>query len=114
MIDWLIENCPRKAIVRALECGKIEFLGGFRPIPPSDLPGWILMITSVYDKTWNVAVLANSVLHRYEIRIIQNIPWGNWVGTDDFYNDRFRIPLFSGDHPGKYKEKRDGHTRFNT
>lgn len=109
IIDWLIDNCPRPAIVRALEQGKVEYLGGFNPIPPSALPGWILKITSIYETQWNVAVLANEITHRYEIRIIKSVPWKNWVGTDHLNNHKkFRIKLFSGDNPELYKEHRDG------
>lgn len=108
IIDWLIDNCPRPAIVRALEQGKIEFLGGFNPIPPSTLPGWILKGTSLYGKKWIIAILANDIKHIYEIRIIKTIPWKNWTGTDPFTNhNSFRMELFSGDNPKKYKEMRD-------
>lgn len=109
VIDWLIDNCPRPAIVRTLEQGKIEFLGGFENIPPSVLPGWILKVKSIYGGKWIVAVLANEITHRYEIRIIKSIPWRNWVGTDYLANHKsFRIKLYSGDNPELYKELRDG------
>lgn len=108
IIDWLIENCPRPAIVRALEQGKIEYLGGFDPIPPSTLPGWIIKVISIHDKQWNIAILANDIKHGYEIRIIKTIPWKNWIGTDYLANHKsFRIELFSGDNPILYKELRD-------
>lgn len=108
VIDWLIDNCPRPAIERALIDGRIEFLGGFKPIPPSTLPGWILIVTSVYNTQWNIAILANDIKHIYEIRIIKYVPWKNWVGTNFWNNDSFRIKLFSGDNPKKYKELRNG------
>ena len=97
IIDWLIDNCPRPAIVRALEQGRVEFLGGFNPIPPPTLPGWILKVTSLYNKQWNVAILADDVGHRYEIRIIKFIPWECWMGE-------LKEPLFCGDNPELYKE----------
>jgi len=109
IIDWLIDNCLRPAIVRSLIDSKVEFLGGFKPIPPSVLPGWILKIISLHNKKWIVAVLANDIKHIYEIRIIKSVPWKNWLGTDSFTNHRtFRIKLFSGDRPELYKELRDG------
>ena len=100
IIDWLIENCPRPAIERALIDGRVEFLGGFSLIPPSALPGWILKVTSIFGGEWNVAILAHSIKHDYEIRIIKSVPWKNWVGTNN--------KLFSGDNPLRYKELRDG------
>lgn len=108
IIDWLIENCPRPAIERALIDGRIEFLGGFDPIPPSILSGWILIVSSVYNKQWNVAILANDIKHIYEIRIIKSIPWENWVGKNHCNNCGFYNKLFSGDNPERYKELRDG------
>lgn len=109
IIDWLIDNCPRRPIVRALEQGKIEYLGGFSLIPPSTLPGWILKVMSIYGGKWIIAVLANDIKHIYEIRIIKSVPWKNWVGTDRLFNHKkFRIKLFSGDNPELYKEFRDG------
>lgn len=107
IIDWLIDNCSRPAIARALDQGKIEFLGGFKPIPPSTLPGWILKVISIHNKQWNIVVLANDTKHCYEIRIIETVPWKNWVGTAFWNDDRFREKLFSGDNPELYKEMRD-------
>lgn len=104
LVDWLIKKCPRPAIVRALEHGTVEHLGGFNPIPPSTLPGWILKVTSPLGGKWNVAVLANDITHRYEIRIIQTIPWKNWRGE---LNGIMCSALFCGDNPEQYKELRD-------
>ena len=101
MIEWLIENCPRPAIVRALQYNKVEFLGGFKPIPPSDLPGWIFKV-----KNKNVCILANDVKRKYEIRIVKRVPWENWTG--DFYGILLTgHDLNSGDKPIQYKELKD-------
>lgn len=109
IIDWLMDNCPRPAIARALDYGKVEFLGGFKPIPPSALPGWILKVTSIYGRKWIIAILANDIKHIYEIRIMKTVPWKNWVGIDRLFNHKnFRDTLFSGDHPELYKELKDG------
>ena len=109
IIDWLIQNCPRKAVVRALIDGDVEFLGGFRSIPPSILPGWILRVTSIYGKKWNIVVLANDVKHCYEIRIIKSIPWKNWIGLKiNIRGDNILLDeLFCGDNPEKYEELRN-------
>lgn len=107
VIDWLIDNCPRRSIVRALEKGKIEYLGGFSQIPPSALPGWILKVTSIYGGKWNVVVLVNDKDHRYEIRIIKTVPWKNWLGVAFWDKNCFAHELLSGDHPKKYKELKD-------
>jgi len=100
MILWLTENCPRPAIVRALNDGKVEFLGGFNPIPPSDLPGWIF---KVKDK--NVCILANDIKHKYEIRIVKRVPWENWTGM--LSNIVMTWSLNSGDKPEEYRKLYD-------
>jgi len=100
MINWLVANCPRKAIVHALDKGKVEFLGGFTSIPPSNLPGWIFKVTS--KQVQNVCILANDKDHKYEIRIIKRIPWKNWDGV--WHGIGMKHSLNSGDHPLAYKE----------
>lgn len=109
IINWLIQNCPRKAVVRALIDGKVEFLGGFRPIFPSTLPGWILKVTSIYGGEWNVAVLANDIKHCYEIRIIKSVPWKNWVGLKINIRgeSKFFDELFCGDNPERYERLKE-------
>ena len=105
MIEWLIANCPRPAIVRALEANKVEFLGGFNPIPPSNLPGWIFKIKLLSGKTKNVCILANDLEHKYEIRMVKQIPWKNWCGV--FHGILLITGLNTGDNPLQYKELRD-------
>lgn len=104
IISWLEKTCPRKAIVRALSEGQVEFFGGFNPVPPTTDPGWIMRVTSVYDKTWYVAVIAYR--DHYGIRILKDIFWGNWIGIG-LWGDGFKIHLFSGDHPEDYKKLRE-------
>ena len=105
LILWLENNCPRKAIVRALYEGTVEFYGGFNPVPPTEHPGWIIRVTSVHGKIRYVAVIAYR--DHYGIRILRDVPWGCWCGTYKwpvcYSNDnKFRQQLFSGDHPEEY------------
>lgn len=100
---WLENNCPRKAICRALREGEVEFMGGFDPIPPTSSPGWITRVTSVHDRIWYVAVICHD--HRYGIRILGDIPWGNWHGTDS--RGTFSPPLYRGDDPEEYLKLRE-------
>ena len=103
IVSWLGQNCVRKAICRALNEGQVEFFGGFNPIPPTTRPGWIMRITSAHGRTWYVAVIMYDC--RYGIRILKDIPWSSWVGTN-FWDDEFRTRLHSGDNPEKYLELR--------
>ena len=103
MIDWLIANCPRKAIVRALEKGQVEFLGGFTKIPPSDLPGWIFKVTLLKSKrVQHVCILANDLKRKYGMRTVKHVPWGSWAG--DFCGLIVPGRIHNGDKPLQYKE----------
>lgn len=104
IVSWLEKTCSRKAIVRALSEGQVEFFGGFSLIPPTTQPGWIIRVTSVYGKTWYVAVIAHR--DHYGIRILRDVPWGNWIGENS-WGDAFKVHLFSGDYPGKYKKLKE-------
>ena len=97
MLEWLIANCPRPAIVRTLKADKVEFLGGFKSIPPSNLPGWIFKV-----KEKNVVILANDAKQKYEIRIAKHVPWKSWAG--DFCGLIIPGRIHNGDNPEKYKE----------
>ena len=111
IILWLEQNCSRMAIVRALYEGQVEFFGGFNPIPPTTYPGWIIRVTSAHDRIWYVAVIAYQ--NRYGIRVLRDVPWGNWCGV--FCNTGFRKHLFSGDDPTEYlklKEIWNGYKTF--
>lgn len=102
MIEWLIDNCPRQAICRALQANSVEFLGGFTKIPPSNLPGWIFkVVLLIANRTINVCILANDKKHKYEIRIVKHIPWDQWFG--DFHGVLMKRSLQSGDKPEEYR-----------
>ena len=102
IVSWLEDTCPRPAIVRALNEGQVEFFGGFNPVPPTTDPGWIICVTSVYGRIWYVAVIAYR--DHYGIRILRDVPWDKWYGTDS--RGIFGPPLYRGDHPEEYLELR--------
>jgi len=104
IVSWLEKNCPRKAIVRALNEGSVEFYGGFNPVPPTTDPGWVMRVTSVYDKTWYVAVISSR--NHYGIRILRDVPWQFWAGRNISVGARSRSGLYSGDNPEEYEELR--------
>lgn len=105
LIEWLIANCPRPSIVRALQANRVEFLGGFTKIPPSNLPGWIFKIEKLSGKVIRVCILADDIKHKYRIRIVKRIPWENWDGI--FHGVLVIDNLNSGDKPFTYKELYD-------
>lgn len=97
LIEWLEENIPIKAIVRALLEGEHEVLGAFREIPPGNEPGWIVKITSAHRKVWYVVIQGDRVKHRYTLRCIDSPPWQYWVG------DQSDNPMYRGDFLETYK-----------
>ena len=103
IVSWLGQNCARKAICRAINEGQVEFFGGFNPIPPTTHPGWIMRVTSVHGRTWYVAVICYD--RRYGIRILRDVPWDKWYGTDS--RGVFGPPLYRGDNPEEYKILRE-------
>lgn len=100
IILWLENNCPRPSIVRALNEGQVEFFGGFKLIPPTTQPGWVIRVTSVHDRTWYVAIICYD--HQYGIRILRDVPWGNWCGINKNGIGRFKPFLYCGDNPVEY------------
>ncbi len=101
IILWLEDHCPRPAITRALYEGEVEFFGGFDPVPPTSDPGWIIRVTSVHGKIWYVAVIAYR--DHYGIRILRDVPWGNWQGS----TAKNRTALMNGDNFIEYWELRE-------
>lgn len=101
IIRWLISNCPRMAIVRSLLQDRSELLGGFSNIPPSGRPGWIVRVTSILTKRkWIVAVIPCHGIPDYEIRILKQVPWKNYVG----YEWVLDKSIYAGDRPWLYRE----------
>lgn len=102
LIEFLEINVPRKAIVRAMQEGQVEVYGAFEQIPPSPDPGWIVGVTSKFNKTWYIVIQVNfHTLGLFKIWIIDYVPWKFWVG--EFANNK----LYRGDNPKQYKELRD-------
>ena len=107
LIQWLMENCTRKVVVRAMDEGSVENLGRFRDVGPTPVQsGWIIKVTSDRGKVWALEIIprpASKRWHGYSIyitdfRVCDNTPisWKNWVG--DTYTD----PLYCGDNPQEY------------
>jgi hypothetical protein len=96
LVQWLSYNLRfigRRSLARALDEGIVRVLGGFSPIPPGTLPGWIISVTSVHGKRWHVAVLAHG--NSYGVRLLDRIPWANWTGG--------KTELYIGDDPKRYE-----------
>jgi hypothetical protein len=105
IIQWLSKQPLRRCVLRALENGKVELLGGFKSIPPGSDPGFIVLVNS-YPRNgcpggrWVVAVVCRQNTNVYA-RVIPNIPWDQWDGKID------RKTIYDGDNPSAYAKERD-------
>lgn len=101
IVDWLRGTHLRRAVLRALENGSVELLGGFSSIPPGTSPGLIVRVTSRHGTRYNVAIQPFVPCGTYA-RCVPRVPWENWVGDPE----RNPPTIYDGDRPQKYAEKR--------
>lgn len=101
VIDYIIDKCPDRAITRALKEGKVEFLGGFRQVPPATDPGWIVRGTLLSGRRVHAVVIAYNSTARYGIRRVRRVPWEMWWG------DASGLAFYRGDFPDKYKHLKE-------
>jgi len=76
---------------RAIDEGNVQLLGAFELLPPHPHPGWLTLVTSKHGRTWPVAVAVDIFNHRYNVYILDQIPWSLWEGGNS--------PLYLGDIP---------------
>jgi len=82
LITWIRANVDDPAIQNALEWGAVKNLGGFRPLPTSKNPGWVVRVTS---KRGHVHVIAVGVkgFRLYWFRLKEEmIDWSRWIGAE--------------------------------
>ena len=89
VLSWIKSHTSRRGVVRAIEEGRVEYLGGFRFVRELNGSGWICRATSEYDRTWLVACGTNGTL-----RYLNSVPWEHYVGGENH--------LYSGDNPKVY------------
>jgi len=106
VVAYIGRYTARRHVRRAIEHGDVELLGGFRPIPPGNDPGWILRVTSANKKRWHVAIVARGSTTDYVLRVLTRVPWENWIG------DECGLDLYRGDKPERYKYLRELKRRF--
>lgn len=99
LLKFLESNAPLRAIARATQEGQVENLGAFKQIFPGSVPGWIVKVTSKFNKTWYVVIQVSG--RGFKARIIDTVPWKLWIG------EIVENKLYQGDNPLRYKELRD-------
>lgn len=95
LFTWLCKNVTDRVLSTALDTGVVELLGGFKPLPTSNKPGWIVRVTSVYNTTYIIAVAVDRG-KPYWFQV-QDFSWCHYVG------DTASNPLYQGDEPRVYK-----------
>lgn len=114
LINWIMRNCIRKSVVRAMDEGTVEHLGTFTNLGPGmKNPGWIIRAISETGKVWIVEIVARPFINGYGVYIRPNrevpvpwVPWERWAGGaghPDFPGN----PLYSGDNPVEYRRLKD-------
>lgn len=99
LLEFIRANAPLSGIKRAIDDGKYEVLGAFASLPPHTKPGFIVKVTSKHGTVWPVAVAANEVKHRWEVYVLDEIPWS-------LYDGGKRV-IYCGDHPTRSVRKRN-------
>lgn len=99
LLEYIREHAPSSAVRRAIDDGKYEVLGAFAALPPHTMPGFIVKVTSKHGRVWPVAVAVNEVKHRYEVYILDTIPWSLYDGGER--------AIYCGDHPNTSARKRN-------
>ena len=81
----------------------MEVLGGFKPSPPNFHPGWILKVTSRFNKTWFLLVYPPAVSKDPTVVVKPadyKVPWELYQGD----SDPKAGPLIRGDYPQVYRK----------
>ena len=91
VLSWIVYYTSRHGIVRAIQEGRAEYLGGFRFIRKLNSSGWICRVTSKYGRVWIVACGINGTL-----KYLNTIPWNHYVGSTTGNS------LYAGDNPKEY------------
>ena len=105
LINFICEDIRQYSIVRACHHpeGSVHVMGGFSRVPPSEKPGWIVSITSVFGRTWLVVVTPHDHQHIFKSWITDSLPWEYYIGK----LDRGEDSIYDGDNPGQARLARD-------
>ena len=91
LLAWLDQNAPTKSVQRALVSGlPVTILGGFKPLPNSNSPGWIVLVNSKAGREYYIAIAVNN-FRDPRAYLIDHIDWASYCG------DKSKHPLYRGD-----------------
>lgn len=91
LLNWLDQNAPTRAVQRGLRSGlPIIVLGGFKPLPDSNRPGWIVLVNTKTGREYYVAIAIGFNRDPYAY-LIDYIDWKDYCESEH--------PLYRGDIP---------------
>jgi len=103
LIELVAAKSEIPAVRRACLLGTVEVLGGFREIPPSTSPGWILRIKT--QRGVSHLAVVRPTERDYHVVSAHEVPWHLWVGgPPEKYreNPPTLYDIYAGDHPLEY------------
>ena len=92
LITAIRNNVSRRAIIRALEEGTVENLGGFETI--QEMSGYLVRVTSRYGREWIVGLLYRRGMNKIHFKLLPEVPWEKWLGVQYPHSE-----LINGDNP---------------
>ncbi len=97
LVEFISQSGLSYAITRACSRGAVKVLGGFSQVLPgtSFLPGWIVAITSVFGRTWYIAVYPGPDAIHFKASEIKTFDWCYYLGV----TDRGTYSIYDGDSP---------------
>lgn len=97
LVEFISQSGLSYAITRACSRGAVKVLGGFSRVLPGTpiLPGWIVAITSVFGRTWYVAVYPSPDAAQFRASEIETFDWGYYLGVAN----RDTYSIYDGDSP---------------
>ena len=99
LLCWLDAHAPQPSVKRALRSGMgVKILGGFKPLPDSNDPGFIVEANSKTGRVYHVAVAISS-FGQPRAFMINYIDWTCYTGG--FH------ALYRGDDPAFAEEQRE-------
>ena len=99
LIKFIEDNAPLTGMLRAVLLGHNENLGGFSRLSIGHGGGWIVRLSSKFNRQWLIVVEPDKTLaSKYRIWVLfDEVPWKFWEGAES------ENPLYSGDNPEEYK-----------
>jgi hypothetical protein len=93
LLSWLQSHAPTPSTKRALQSGQaVIIIGGFRPLPDSNSPGFIVRVVSKAEKVYHIAITVDD-FRDSRTYVVDYIDWKTYCGMESKHE------LYRGDVP---------------